>query len=113
MLSKDEVIDGRTFIMKLPDAAGGQVQWTRTLRGDEARHWFDIYRRSDWQALRDEAADVFGKPVTAEEADRTRRSRRCVVIQTLLVESGQLLAGRHPVIRTDVSNEPAGRIHDQ
>ena len=52
MLSTDEIAEGTTFILKLPDADGNPIFWMETLKGDVARHWYDIYRGSDWQAVR-------------------------------------------------------------
>ena len=81
MLSKDELAEGIHFVLKLPDGAGATVYWLQKLRGDAARHWFDIYRTSDWKALAAEAAGVFGAPSSKQIVDRTVRSLRCVVIQ--------------------------------
>ena len=55
MLSHDELNNGSTFILKLQNAAGVWSQWVQTLHGDTARHWYEIYRDSDWPALRAEA----------------------------------------------------------
>jgi hypothetical protein len=46
-----------------------------------AARWFDIYRRSDWRALRTGAAGVFIHAVTEDAAERVRRAHRCVVIK--------------------------------
>ena len=59
MLSNDELINGIPFILKLWDAAGVATEWCETLSGDLAWRWYDIYRRSDWDALRREAPGVF------------------------------------------------------
>ena len=59
MLSPDELKDGMTFILQLKDTSGASVQWVETLRGDTARRWYDIYRRSDWEALQSEARTSF------------------------------------------------------
>jgi hypothetical protein len=121
MLSPDELKDGKTFILQLPatsDAtreghatrggsvgAGGpsggrdnsddSVHWIETLRGDVARRWYDIYRRSDWAALRAEAADVFHRRVSEPEAVAARTARcRCVFIHTVDVAANELVAAR-------------------
>ena len=94
MLSKDEISDGMPFILKLWDADGVASTWIETLRGDIAKHWFEIYRTSDWGALRNEARDVFHRSVTEPEAEAVRTSRtRCVCIQTHAVVSSDLAAG--------------------
>ena len=98
MLSTDEIKDGMTFIMQLSDASGCSVQWVETLRGDTAKRWYEIYRQSDWTALRAEAADVFHRRVTAVEADAVRTSRnRCVFIHPAAVKAEELAAGRGSV----------------
>ena len=101
MLSPDELIDGMTFILQLqPRAApGGEpVQWVETLRGDTARRWYDIYRRSDWTALRAEAADVFHRRVNEVELQDLRKlRRRCVFIHTPAVTADDLSPGRGSV----------------
>ena len=81
MLSNDELAQGIHFVLKLPDGAGASVYWLQKLRGDAARHWFEIYRTSDWKALAAEAGSVFGAPSSNEVVERTVRSLRCVVIQ--------------------------------
>jgi len=84
-----------TFILKLWDAGGVASTWIETLRGDTAKHWFDIYRRSDWVALRTEARDVFHRHVSEPEAEAVRTSRnRCIYIQTHDVISDSLAAGK-------------------
>lgn len=90
MLSHDELRNGRTFILKLWDSAGAPSQWVQLLRDDTARRWYDIYRRSDWAALRSEGADVFHDRVTSEEAERVRKSGRCVFIQTTSVRPDEM-----------------------
>ena len=55
MLSKDEINDGMTFILKLWDDTGAPAQWLEKLQGATAMRWYDIYRRSDWNAVRSEA----------------------------------------------------------
>ena len=87
MLSKDELANGIPFILKLRDAAGVPVQWVERLSGDAARHWYDIYRTSNWGALRAEAAGTFRTGVSEADAEATRRAGRCVVIKTLVVLS--------------------------
>src|SRR5687768_15317071 len=97
MLSPDELKDGMTFILQLdPTETGGEaVQWVETLRGDTARRWYDIYRRSDRDALRSEAADVFHRRVNEAELRGLRKQRRrCVFIHTPVVKAGELTAGR-------------------
>ena len=93
MLSPDELVEGIPFILKLPDTNGGAIYWMATLEGNVARHWYKIYRESDWQALRQEAADVFGAPVPAANAMHTQRTRRCIVIQPHTMNSTDLPAG--------------------
>jgi hypothetical protein len=96
MLSKDEITNGRTFILKLWDAEGKPTQWIETLRGDVARHWYDIYATSDWDALRLEAADTFHRSVSESEAEARRLTRgaRCVFIHTRSVKIDELAVGR-------------------
>lgn len=94
MLSKDEISDGMTFILKLWDADGVASLRMETLRGDTAKRWFEIYRSSNWDALRVEALDVFHRNVTDAEAEAVRTSRnRCIYIQTHSVISNELAAG--------------------
>ena len=73
---------------------GVPAQWVETLRGDAAVRWYDIYRRSDWAALRAEAAGVFrGNGVTEGEAEKVRTSRnRCIYIHTDAVKADELVA---------------------
>jgi len=92
MLSNDELAQGIHFVLKLPDGAGASVYWLQKLRGDAARHWFEIYRRSDWEALAAEAVGVFGAPSSTEVVERTVRSLRCVVIQPHSLTVGDLAA---------------------
>lgn len=99
MLSHDEIHDGMPFILQLPDAAGKQVWWLETLKGETARHWYETYRRSDWATLRLEAGGTFHHRVTQAEAERARTSERCVVIKTDQVNESQL--------------QPAGATADQ
>jgi len=95
MLSKDELANGRPFILKLWDAQGKSTQWVETLRGDVARRWFQIYSTSNWDALRLEAADTFHREVSEAESEsmRSRRGQRCVFIHTRSVRSDELARG--------------------
>jgi hypothetical protein len=90
MLSIDELADGKTFILKLKDAGGIPVQWVETLRGDIARRWYGIYQKSDWVALRLEAAGVFVHRVSESDAERSRRASACIVINTDAVKENEL-----------------------
>jgi hypothetical protein len=96
MLSKDEITNGRTFILKLWDAEGTPTQWVETLRGDVARRWYDIYATSDWEALRLEAGDTFHRTVSEAGAETRRLTRgaRCVFIHTRSVKIDELAVGR-------------------
>ena len=94
MLSKDELNDGRVFILKLWSAGGAPSQWVERLSGDAAARWYEIYRTSDWRALLAEAAGTFRNRVTAEEAELARRGSRCVVIDTLAVDADELAGER-------------------
>ena len=89
MLSHDELTDGMPFILQMRDAQGARVWWLETLREDVARRWYDIYRNSDWPALRREAGDVFQNRVSQADAERARTTQRCVVINTDLVAKNQ------------------------
>jgi hypothetical protein len=91
MLSIDELANGMPFILELKDAKGIPIQWVQTLRGAIARRWYEIYQRSDWVALRLEAAGVFLNRVTDAEAERSRKSTRCVVIKTDAVKENELV----------------------
>jgi hypothetical protein len=93
MLSPDELKNGMTFVLQLDNAGGERVQWIETLRGETARHWYEIYRRSDWPALRAEAADIFHRRVTETEAEAVR-SHRCIFIHPAAVKADELSAGR-------------------
>jgi hypothetical protein len=91
MLSLDEQTNGMTFILKLWDANGDPSQWVETLRGAVALRWYDIYRDSDWDALRAEALGVFHNSVTEEHAERVRSARhRCIYIHTESVRTNEL-----------------------
>ena len=99
MLSRDEVNNGRIFILKLHDSAGAPFQWVDKLRGAEALRMYTIYRNSDWDALRREAAGMFVNPVSEQEAERVRTSRqRCVVIHTDQVNADQLVGDKLDVV---------------
>jgi hypothetical protein len=80
MLSIDELRDGIPFILKIADPGAAPRHWIEPLSGATAEHWYNIYRNSDWRTLRAEHAEVFRHPATEDEAERLRRSRRCVVI---------------------------------
>ena len=132
MLTPDDVKDGMTFVLQLPSAPGGRdggmhgaangsddppVQWVETLRGDLARRWYEIFRQSDWVALRAEAADVFHRRVTETEAYAARTARhRCIFIHTPAVSASDLAAGRGsalvsvPAAAPD-DREAAGGLH--
>ena len=114
MLSPDELKDGMTFILQLnasaarAGAAREAVQWVETLRGDTARRWYDIYRRSDWNALRAEAGDVFHRRVDDAELQHLRKQRRrCVFIHTAAVTADELAVGGAGPTSTLILKEPA------
>jgi hypothetical protein len=90
MLSKDDLSNGTTFILKLTDAAGAPVQWVACLRGEIALHWYEVYRRSDWTALRAQGGEVFRDRVSEVEAERIRKSGRCIVIHTPQVKAEEI-----------------------
>ena len=90
MLSKDELSNGITFILKLVDANGTPAQWVASLRGDVAAHWYGVYLSSDWEELRAHGADVFRDRVSEEEAERVRTSARCVVIRATQVKAEEM-----------------------
>jgi hypothetical protein len=95
MLSRDELSDGMTFILQLHDSGGALVQWVETFHGQMASRWYDIYERSDWEALRAEAADVFHRRVPDSEVHAVHKSRRrCIFIHTLAVKADELAVGR-------------------
>lgn len=71
--------------IRLWDAAGVPSQWVETLTGDGARRWYDIYRRSDWDALRADAPGAYTHRATGVEAAAALKSGRCVYIHTLAV----------------------------
>jgi hypothetical protein len=55
-----------------------------------AAYWYAVYRRSDWAALRAHGAEVFLNRVTEAEAERVRRSGRCIVIDTPDVKAEEI-----------------------
>lgn len=79
-------------MLKLPDSNGNVIYWMQKLKGDVARHWFNSYRQSDWQALRKEAADVFMAPVPQADAELAQKRERCVIIQPHTTNSTDLVA---------------------
>jgi hypothetical protein len=98
MISDDELHDGMPFVLQLRNCANVASQWMETLRGDIARRWYDIYRTSDWNALRTEAAGVFHNPVTdAQMHDFLKTEPRCIFIHTLLVKVEELRIAAAPV----------------
>jgi hypothetical protein len=103
MLSVDELSNGINFILKLRDATGAPFQWVEMLRGAIATRWYGIYRRSDWSALRMEAAEVFRNPVSEEQAERIRKSNRCIVIRTRAVAANDLVAALKAKVPTTSS----------
>ena len=91
MLSNDEIKYGMAFILKLSAVDGVPVQWVELLRAESALHWYDIYRRSDWNALRLEASGTFTHAVSEAEAETVRSSRhRCIYIHTDKVKTTEL-----------------------
>jgi hypothetical protein len=90
MLSKDDISNGTNFILRLLDKSGAPVHWVQTLSGATALHWYDIYRRSDDEALRTEGGEVFRTRVAESEAEHTRRSGRCIVIHTPSVKAEEI-----------------------
>jgi hypothetical protein len=90
MLSKNDKSNGTTFILKLLDAARAPVQWVASLRGDIAVYWYEVYRRSDWAALRAHGGDVFHDRVTEAQAEHVRKSGRCIVIHTPEVKAEEI-----------------------
>ena len=90
MLSEDDLHKGVPFILKLPNASRQTSFWAQTLRGDEARHWFDIYQRSDWKMLRAEGGCVFRNRVSEKKAQQLRTSGRCIVIHTMGVMAEEI-----------------------
>jgi len=59
MLSKDEIANGRTFILRLWDAEGKPTHWIESLRGDVARRWYELCQLAG-------AAARGGGPVSSE-----------------------------------------------
>jgi hypothetical protein len=94
MISDDELKDGMPFLLQLRDASGTNSQWLETLHGDLAMHWYDIYRFSNWEALRMEAAGVFQHPLTeVEMQDFYKTKARCISISTPSVKVEELRTG--------------------
>ena len=75
MITPDDRKNGMTFILQLEAAGAGLVTWVETLQGESADRWYDIYRRSDWGALRLQAAGVFQNRVSGTELQRVRKAR--------------------------------------
>ena len=97
MLSNDELTDGMPFVLTLWDAAGTASHWVETLRGDVASRWYQIYRTSDWQALRLEGPAVFHTHVSEAEASKFRSyGRRCIFLHTTTVASAVMFDARPP-----------------
>jgi hypothetical protein len=94
MLSFDELQNGMPFILTVPQASSAPAHWLATLRGDTARHWYNLYRRGDSDAVHDQAAAVFQEQVTSAQAKQIRRWRRCVVIHTAAFELDQKIGPR-------------------
>ena len=90
MLSKDDLSNGVTFILKLSDAAGSPVQWVQTLRGETAIQWYEIFRRSDWETLRATGTAVFVTRVSEADAEKVRNTARCIVIHTQSVKAEEI-----------------------
>jgi hypothetical protein len=87
MISDDELHDGMMFILQLKNSAGVEFQWMETLKDQVARRWYDIYRSSDWDALKAEAAGVFRHPVTETQRDDfLKKASRCISINTSVVK---------------------------
>jgi hypothetical protein len=82
MLSTDELENGMPFILTVPQASSASAYWLATLRGETARHWYNLYRHGDSAAVRDQSAAVFQEQITPEHVEQIRRSRRCVVIHS-------------------------------
>ena len=94
MLSHDELSNGTVFVLKLWDVAGVPSCWAETLRGETARRWYNIYRGSDWEALRAEAAGVFRNPVTEAEVEGILRLRGPVRVHPHAAGEGGPTRGR-------------------
>lgn len=91
MLSRDDISHGRIFVLKLWDADGVPSQWVESLKGELAKHWYRIYRNSDWESLRAEAGTTFRNRVSERESVSTCEHHRCVLIQTSSVRSDELV----------------------
>jgi len=91
VISADELSNGIPFILQLRNSAGVAFQWMETLRGEVARHWYNIYQSSDWESLRAEAAGVFRFSVTGEQMQAFFKSNvRCISIQPMQVKVEEL-----------------------
>jgi hypothetical protein len=91
MLSNDELVNGTPFTLKLWDAVGAPTEWSETLSGDLARRWYDIYRRSDWEALRREGPAVFHHRVDGTVAGHARPyGERRVLINTRALNAAEM-----------------------
>ena len=91
MLSDDEMRNGMPFILQLRNAAGVAFQWIELLRGKVAKRWYEIYRASDWEALRSEAAAVFHNSVTETQMqDVLKTGKRCIFINEPPVKTEEL-----------------------
>ena len=77
MLSTDELVEGTTFILTLPDADGNAVFWMEKLKGEVARHWYTIYLTSDGSVCRGGRrfpyADAVGRRRTYPKIGAMRR----------------------------------------
>jgi hypothetical protein len=76
--------------LNLTDAAGSTVQWFASLRCGSAAYWYAVYRRSYWAALLAHGAEVFHDRVNEAEAERVRKSGRCIVIHTPEVKAEEI-----------------------
>ncbi|MGA3067536.1 MAG: hypothetical protein ABSF29_11895 [Tepidisphaeraceae bacterium] len=101
MLSIDELANGKPFLLELKDTSGVAIQWQQTLRGAVAKRWYEIYRDSDWAALRLEAAGVFLNRVSPAQAEHSIKSGLCVVIKTDAVKENELVRPPQGIKATD------------
>ena len=107
MLSSDELSHGTIFILKLWDVGGAPTYWVETLRNDVARRWYDIYRRSDWPALRSEAPDVFVHPASDREVTHVRKTHnRLVFIHTTEVGADEMGASAGDIPKAGTREQP-------
>lgn len=94
MLSNDELTDGMPFVLRLWDGAGLPVHWREVLRGEAARRWYDIYRSSDWEALRTQGPATFRNRVSGGDRALVHAyGGRRVVIDTRAVAAEEIVAG--------------------